>query len=544
MPDFIESTIELLQDGRISTRPEQFIAANISEVIKYMGLALFAHGNKGRKASTIEYIKRTIIDNHLVDALYSREYLFLIKEIRRNAQRKKVSEGIVETWYENYTEIIRKMIESDSGRVMDVICSSLEQAPGEDSESAKSGNYFLLLLRSSDSHYMVDVFASFFVMEEKSLVRWLHFLKKAEVVSLTIGMIARRQAEGREYQNLSKVLYVLVSFTGTIIRRCPDAAELQVAPFYFYSEVDAQAPFLLQTLFSEAEYFNRASVLEVLKALLYKAESMDNMRAELIEHLGRFISPEHASGGHPLALIQQRSAEDASVLKVSALVELVSRSIKFKNASMRDALLGARFVEEVLEYNGAVPLASTLSQAILYLVKELVATDRAFYCDVLISLCRFIYRFAFRIQRNFFSLSYTEFAPHHSINDNFTPILKEIAGLKEVCSFESRTYSSRSGRQPSNPGGSGDAKERDTGNRFFTIGKENASYKIAKELAFMESEEWEWYLSVLGEYEKRMGLEYVRGPRERLVEVNEQFARYLCRYVGQALPQIGSRYYE
>jgi hypothetical protein len=524
MDGLVESAVELMQDGRSQTGLSEFIDAHPEETLAYMSLSSTSPAQKHRKLSTIEFIRKGVAEGRVPECFYTKRFLGSAGEMRRNAAKKRMAGSVVEACYESYFEIVKHMLERDPSSVLDILEEHFYRGSEED--------YVTMIVRCADFHPMIDLFAVFFAREGRNLSRWLQLIKQCRVVGKVLGGIEKKRRAGKEYQNLVKILHILLSFTGTIIRR--EEAEGDPADsLCFFSEVERRAPCILRLLFSEDEYFNRTALAELLKQILYKAESLGRTTA-LFSELAALIRRESScTETSPMEILDEDAPADSALLKMAVLTDLLARTIKFRNTEIRDAVHETRFIERVVRYSAEIPRASLLLQNVLYLIREMFGANKTFYCDAIISFCRGMRSLSFEIPRRALARSYGEFSPHHSMHDNITPIFYEMVRLAEECAFESNVISVR---EKGRTGGSGD--------RFVPIDNEDVAYKISKELLFMESEEWAWYLTgIMAEYRRRMGMDYLRGPRDRVVEVNEQFARYLCSLVGCPIKDLDGTYF-
>lgn len=530
--NFVEAGIEGIHDTRTEAA-RAFVSTNTDKVMDYMGLLYYSKRNRSRMLFTIESLKKIIIENGLATAFCNRRYVYLLREIKANGRKHRADEGVMEMWYEFYLEVTKKMAE-DAGEALlalfskeseeEVICAGQEgEAP-----PCRKNAWLQTLLESIESQYMVDLFVSFFALQDGGKRRWMAFLQRFSVVEHLFECMQERARERKEYQNISKLVSILVSFTGTVIRERTVSAEMHFLDFYV--RVDGNMETLLRLLFLERDHFNRNSLLEIVKSVLYKLEAVGGLESSLFRELGALLTgslPEN-----PLNAIRGMKSTNLSLVRVSILIDLVTRSVKFRSPALKQALEGVEFVGQLFAYYLKMPDSALIARSLYFFVLELVNVDRLFYHSLLVSLCREVRASLKVLPREGLAESYRGRAAHFSLHDSFTPIVSEMKRLRELSMFESRRYPHRGG------------PHREMKQRFFTVDKTSKSHELVKELSFMDSDEWRWYsMAVLGEYERRMRIEYVREGRDRVTEINEQFARYICGYVANRLPHLDKKYF-
>ncbi|OAG31083.1 hypothetical protein NEDG_01857 [Nematocida displodere] len=496
----IERAIEAINDGDSSISAERLVFDRLEEVIKYIGFIEYKEGPKARKMATIETLKTALVEKSLAKRLCSENYLFLLKAIRHNGYAKKVPEAIIELSYEAYAESLKALLEFNSQDTITTITSSNEC-------------YLDLVLKCSDSHHIIDLFPCFFSLSEEPFLKWITFLISKNFVGSIIKNMNKYKKALKETQNFSKLLYLLVSFTGSLFKR-QLRLEAGTEYMHFYNEIENRSDTLLDTVFIETDAINRVAALETIRELIKTTEFLPP-RSEAFSFL--FI---YVAGSEILKRIKENHHSADTTIKTVILINTIARTIRFKSAALKAFFSATDFPTALIRYAYSTS-THTLTNEVCIFLNELVHTDTAFYLDALVEICKEIHSCSLKQVIQAYASSQKKHAPSAALVDFTTPFVYLIYQLYDICLDVAAAE----------PTGT-----TSTLARFTVIDKGVDVYQIIQELSFLSQDLYIWYrFSRIQEHKKRLSLAYATEPIE-IYSATEQFARYLCHCTAAVLP--------
>lgn len=499
----IERTVELLQEADSEGEIVKFVEESINDILAYVQLADYKEGQKTRRLVTLDYLKAILSKKYLASRLCTEAYVFGLRAIRKNSSIKKVSDGVVFLCYEIYTESVKVLLEMAPEEFLNVIYSHPTLC------------YLEELVKSSECNSVVEMFPCFFSLSGKNFERWINLLVCKEVVSMLFKYYNKPGKPHKNTQNLSKLLYLFVSFTGNLFLDPENMKNSSVHYAFFYREIEKRTHALLDTAFMGNDSLNRIASLEVIREMIRVNEFLPQNESSFFSFLYRYLA--HAE---VLRDLKNNVHSSTATVRIVRLINTLSRTIRFKSVYT----LGFMESSELLKYL-AVYLHSTathtVTNEICHLLNELIYTDKIFYIQPIIHFCQEIKSLTLKRAVCLYALSQKRHNPHVSISDCITPVIYILYKLYYLCLFDS-TNRNREAKGPSK--------------RFVVIDEGADSYKILQQLEFLQEEHSYWYMTTrVVDYERRISLEYCWSFPERSTNA-EQFARYFCKYSASVLP--------
>ncbi|KFG26363.1 uncharacterized protein NESG_01484 [Nematocida ausubeli] len=498
----IERTIEILQETDSPADIHNFIQTQLDSIVDYVLLEAYTEGPKTTKLGALDFIKNALFQKHMVNSLCTEKYIFGLRSIRKNGHAKKVSDGVVSMCYEIYTDGMKLLLESAPACVLEII-------------SKKTGLcYFEEILKSSDCNGIVEMFPCFFSLSEHNFIQWIKFLSDRNCISLILKFFTRLKKAQKDLQNLSKFLYLFVSFTGNVFR---DSAYMNATGrhySYFYKEIEKRVLPLFDVIFVESDAINRLACLEVLREMIRVIEYIPNNSAILVSLYKYLVHSEI------LKELAQGNHQPGVAVRIVYLINTISLTVRFKSPHTLSFLRTTNILSHIAEYLHGTS-THTITNEVCLLINELIYVDKIFYIDEIVEFCQAIRLKTFKQVIQIYSTSQKKHSPHASIIDCITPVISILYKLYYICLYESSNRS----------------KEMKTqSRRFVVIDETSKPYRILQELEFLQDEQAYWYITTrVLEHGKRLSLEHSRSLPERLPN-SEQFARYFCEYTAAILP--------
>ncbi|KAI5167255.1 hypothetical protein NEIRO02_1807 [Nematocida sp. AWRm79] len=498
----IERTIETLQETDSAVDTHNFIETQLDSVLDYLFLESYTESQKTCKLGVLDFIKTALFQKHVIPKLCTEKYIFGLRNIRKNGYAKKVSDGIMSLCYEIYSDGIKILLENKPEKLLSVIFRHSTLC------------YFEEILKSSDCNGIVELFPCFFSLSEQNFVTWIKFLASKNSVCMIFRFFMRLKRGQKDLQNLSKFLYLFVSFTGNVFRGSVYMKDTGKHYAHFYNEIEKRVDVLLDTIFVENDAVNRLSCLEVVREMIQVIEYMpedSNVLPSLYNYL---------KGSEVLQYLSNGNHSAPACVKVIYLINTVMRTIRFKSSHTLNFMQETNILSHIAMYLYGTA-THTITNEICLLLNEMIYVDKVFYINPIADFCQAIRTTSFNQVIQIYSSSQKKHTPHASITDCITPVIYILYKLYYMCLHESTSRS----------------KELKThSRRFVVIDETTEQYKILQELEFLQEEQAYWYITIrVLEHSKRLSLEYCRALPEKLPN-SEQFARYFCEYTASVLP--------
>ncbi|KAI5189893.1 hypothetical protein NEMIN01_0756 [Nematocida minor] len=498
----IENSIEILQETDSADDIEQFLANNLEEIIDYVQLASYKEGQKSRKLGTLDFIKGAFSNRSIANRLCTEKYIFGLRNIRKNSHAKKVPDGVAFVCYEIYTETIKMLLDFMPEQVISIIYKH------------PSLCYFEQLIKSADCNSIVEMFPCFFSLNGAHFERWIQLLTSKSIVSMIFKYFNRPGKPHKDIQNLSKLLYLFVSFTGTVFRDSASMESMGIHYTYFYREIEKRTHPLLDTIFLGTDSINRISCLEVIREMIRTTEFLP-ADTSVFSFLYRYLTHSEI-----LKEFSKNSHEPHTVVRVIYLINTIAATIRFKSVHTLSFLKSSSFLAHTAMYLHTTT-THTVTNEICALINELIYVDKIFYMEPIIELCQAVKSHTFKRAIQLYSTSQKRHSPHVSVSDCITPVIYILYKLYYICHYESTSRS---------------REAKTLSKRFIVVDETTDSYKILQQLEFLQDESAYWYITTrVVEHERRLSLEYCRALPERQPNA-EQFARYFCEYTASVLP--------
>jgi len=503
--DEIEREIEEIQNGESSISIERLVSERIEEVLSYISFSTYKEGQKSRKIGVIETIKGVLTDKSFCKRLCTPRYVFLLAEIRKNTQSKKISEGLLEVSYEAYANGIKSLLEFSPEETLGVIVQ------------ARNMCYLEAVLESGDSQHVVDLFPCFFALSGENFHKWIKFLISKNFVDMVFRSLSRQRSMQKETQNFTKLIYLLISFSGTIFKR-DFPADIGVDYSFFYREIEKRASAILDIVFIDSDAVNRLSALHAIKEMI-----------KVLEYLQKDPNPFHfffryVAESQILRALKNSTYLPDTQIKIILLINLISRTVRYKSASLREFFITSKILPDLIRFLYQTT-TYTVTNEMCTLINELVHVDRSFYISAILDICEEVQKQSLKKPIESLSTSQKKNGPTSAVLDCVTPVLHILYKLYCACASESNSQNTKP------------TEIKTSQKRFTVIGKESAVYQILQALRFFEEDSMRWYRSTrLQEYEKKTSLEYVRAFPDTASNL-DQFSRYFPSYLSSVLPE-------
>ncbi|KAI5192112.1 hypothetical protein NECID01_1821 [Nematocida sp. AWRm77] len=506
----IEKDIEAVHNGESSISGERLVFDRLEEIIQYIEFSQYKEGNKAKRAALMETVKGALCSKLLSKKLCTERYLFLLSNIKIHPRDRKVTEGMLELTYEAYAESVKSLLEFSADQVMEVVLKETTVC------------YLSLLLRHSESHHIIDLFPCFFSLTGANFQKWIEFLIEKNFVEMIFRSIRKQRKKQGETQNFTKLLYLLVSFTGTIFpRHFPVSAGIEY--MHFYKQIQSKASFLLEIAFGVAEEdaVNRSSALEVIREMI-KVRGYLSSNTVSFEFLCKYFITSKT-----LQELVDSNQSPESQLKVVMFINLLSRTIRYKQLEIQDFLLSSGLSSGLVQYLYTTN-TFTVTNEICALLNELVYVDKKFYSPFLLGIIQEVRSQGLTRLVNPFAASQRKHAAHVSLIDYITPAVYILYKLHSLCMHELTTEKENS------------LEPKTSQKRFIVIDQTAPVHQLLEELSFLQEDAMHWYKTTrILEHKKRLSLYYLKELPERL-QNSEQFSRYVCDYISSTLPEYSS----
>lgn len=498
----LEREIEAINNGESPVSPERLVVERLDEVVKYLTFEAYKEGPRPKKAAIMETLRQALPTKMVSRALCSEQYLFCIEYIRRNARVRKIPEGILELSYEAYADSVKGILAFHQSLFVQAVLN------------ARGRCYFSLILRSAESPNITDLFPCFFSLVGAPLLAWVEYLVERNAVGLIVKALMKSRRKQKPTHFYTKLLYLLVSFTGNIFRQELTGSAVS----YFYFEVEKHFDLILDIVFFDEDAANRISALEVVREYIKTVEFIP----EASGVFDRFLM--YLESSPVLGQLSSEAYSPAQQLRAITMVNLLARTVRFKQPAVRSFLSRTHLLQLLMRYVHKMP-SHVVSNEMCGLLNELVYVDKVFYIDALVDAAREARAQTLSRQTKVFADSFRKSGANVAISDCLTPIFCSLYTLFDACNFECATQS---------------IKQTDscqTLRRFSVFDQETPCYNLHRELLFLQDEEYEWYRRTrVQEYRSRISLVYIgRGP-EKISENEEQTARYFCSCILSLLP--------
>lgn len=504
----IERDIEAIHNGESAISAERLVFDRLDQIVEYLEFAEYKEGNKNQRIAVMETIKTALASKLLTRKLCTEKYLFLLQNIKKNAHARKVSEGVMELSYEAYAESIKSLLEFAPEQVVEIMLGAKDQC------------YLELILRNGESQHIIDLFPCFFSLTGATFQKWIDFLIARNFVGLIFRWIKKQKKAHRELHNFTKLLYLLVSFTGTIFsRHFPTGSEAEYT--HFYRQIEQNAAFLLDIAFAEDDAINRMSALEVVREMVKISEYLPKGSSSF-----RFLA-EYFTNSPLLPALREDHQAPSTHVKAIAFINLLARTIRYQSVEMQQFFIAADLGTWLVRYLYATT-TFTVTNEVCALLNELILVNKEFYVAALLGIIKEVRAQGLAKLVGPFAASQKKGAANVSLLDHITPAIYLLYRLHRRCAQELAAQR-------------GKAAESKVSQRRFTIIDQNSpTFQLLEELSFLQEDAWHWYRTTrIFEYEKRMSLHYLQEFPERF-QNSEQFSRYICDYISSTLPEYSS----
>lgn len=499
----IESAVEALQETDTPAEIDHFLENNLECIVDYVQLTTYKEGHKSRKIAILDYLKTILSNRSIAPRLCTEKYVFGLQSIRVHASTKKVPDGIVYMCYEIYSETVKILLEDIPEEFLGIVYRHPNIC------------YIEQLIKSAECNSIVEMLPCFFSLNGNNFEKWIDMLVSKSIISMIFKYFNKPGKPHKDTQNLSKILYLFVSFTGNLFRDSENMKSTHIHYAFFYREIEKRTHCLLNTVFMGSDSINRLSALEVIRCMISANEFLLPNESSFFRFLSRYFIHSDV-----LKCLIEGDHSPAATVRIIHMINTLSATVRYKSIHTLNFLNASGCLGHIAVYLHSTS-THTVTNEICYFLNELIYVDKVFYIDPIILFCQKVKEYTLKRVVQLYAHSQKKHSPHVSISDCITPVIYILYKLYYLCLYDTTNRNRETKTQSK---------------RFIVIDEGIDSYKILQQLEFLQEEHAYWYITTrVVDHERRISLEYSWSLPERPPNA-EQFARYFCEYTASILP--------